>query len=211
MLDEIVERLVSSKTFRRERKKNRTRALGIALHYLGVSLRDTADVVSCIEKISHEAVRQWFQRLGTITPTIAKKERKIVAIDETKLRIRKKWYFLWAAIDVDTKELLGVYLSPSRTSFDTMFFLRHIMRYCSNKPVILVDGGPWYGWTLTRMGFVWHHITHGLRNAIEQWYAIFKRRTRRFYNIFNAAKDIRSTLTWCKAFANGYNLRLVLS
>jgi putative transposase len=140
MLDEIVERLVGNKMFCRERKKNRTRALGIALYYLGVSLRDKAEVVSSIEKVSHEAVRQWFQRLGTMKPAITKKERKIVAIDETKLRIRKKWYFLWAAIDVDTKELIGLYLSSTRTSLDTMYFLNYIMRYCENKPVILQRG-----------------------------------------------------------------------
>ena len=211
MLNEIAELLVGNKAFQRERKKNRTRALAIALYYLGVSLRDTAEMVCNFEVVSHEAVRLWFQRFGTIRPVLEQKERKVVAIDETVLKIKKRWYYLWAAIDVDTKELLGIYLSPARTPLETISFVRYVMTFCKNKQVILVDGGPWYGWALTRMGLTWYHVTHGLRNAIEQWYAILKRRTRRFYNSFSTAKNTKSIIYWCKAFVNGYNLRLALS
>lgn len=211
MLDEIVEQIVGKNMFRRERKENRTRALAIALYHLGVSLRDTAELVCEFEPVSHESVRQWYKRIGTIAPIPERRERKVIAIDETKIRMRRNWFYLWAAIDVDTKELLAVYLSPTRTSFEAMSFVKHVLTYCNNKPVILVDGGPWYGWALTRLGLEWFHVTHGLRNAIEQWYAILKRRTRRFYNVFNNGKTTKSVLLWCKAFVNLYNIRLALS
>src|SRR2546422_6309267 len=51
-----------------------------------------------------------------------------------------------------------------------------------HKPVVLVDGGPWYPWPLDRMGIRWLHIIFGERNAIERFFRTMKERTKRFYN-----------------------------
>jgi len=34
-----------------------------------------------------------------------------LAIDETKTKLNGEWLYLWAAIEVDTKEILAIYAS----------------------------------------------------------------------------------------------------
>jgi transposase-like protein len=64
-----------------------------------------------------------------------------MAIDETKIKIANKWMYLRAPMDVDTTEILSVYLSSSRSSLDTYRFLKMVIKYCINKPVVVVDRG----------------------------------------------------------------------
>jgi len=54
------------------------------------------------------------------------------------------YLFLWAARDVDTKEVLTFRASFTRSSLDAEIFLKQILEYCENKPLFLVDKGPWY-------------------------------------------------------------------
>jgi len=46
------------------------------------------------------------------------------------------------------------------------------LRACANKPLILVDGGPWYPWALERLGLQWLHVTFGERNGIEHCFGM---------------------------------------
>jgi putative transposase len=49
----------------------------------------------------------------------------IVAMDETKLKLHGREVFVWAAIDIDTKELLlSLYASYQRSSINTMIFVK---------------------------------------------------------------------------------------
>ena len=110
------------------------------------------------------------------------RERKVVAMDETKLKINGRQVFVWAAMDTDTRELLAVYTSYYRSSINSLVFIKRVMQTCTNRPVVLVDGGPWYPWALGRYGLKWLHITFGERNAIERLFRTLKERTRRFCN-----------------------------
>jgi len=59
---------------------------------------------------SHVSVFNWVHALRGIVSRVPRKEREVVAIDETKLKIKERQVlFVWAAIDADTKELLAVY------------------------------------------------------------------------------------------------------
>jgi putative transposase len=49
-----------------------------------------------------------------------------------------------------------------------------VLATCTNKPVDLVDEGPWYPWALERYGLRLLHITFGKRNSIERFYSTFK-------------------------------------
>ena len=54
------------------------------------------------------------------------------------------WHYIWVAIDIDTWEILGVYVSRGRAYIDAKIFLKHVLKYCSNKPYVYVDARPWY-------------------------------------------------------------------
>ena len=47
--------------------------------------------------------------------------------------LEKKLIFVWAAIDVDTKECLAVWASEGRSSFHAYVFLKEVLKYCKNK------------------------------------------------------------------------------
>jgi transposase-like protein len=73
---------------------------------------------------------------------------------------------------IDTREILSIYLSASRSGFDTYRFLRMMIEHCSNKPLVLADRGLWYSWALERCSLRRKHVTFGERNPIEQWFGI---------------------------------------
>ena len=70
-------------------------------------------------------VRIYYHRLKKVLKPPKKKKRRLIAIDETKnLRKEKRLIFVWAAIDVDTKERLAIWASEGRGSFEAYVFER---------------------------------------------------------------------------------------
>ncbi|KPV63142.1 MAG: hypothetical protein AOA65_1454 [Candidatus Bathyarchaeota archaeon BA1] len=118
---------------------------------------------------SHEAVRLWVKKLGQVTVNVEAKHRRMVAVDETKVKA-DEWCYVWAAMDVDTREPLAVWVSWQRNILHAEAFLRRVLETCTNKPVILVDEGPWYPEALQALGLGWVHRTFGERNRVERWF-----------------------------------------
>ena len=69
-----------------------------------------------------------------------KKERRLIAIDETKLKLEKKLIFVWTAIDIDNGECLQ-WASEGRSSFHAYVFLKEALKYCENGRKLLFDRG----------------------------------------------------------------------
>jgi transposase-like protein len=101
--------------------------------------------------------------------------RRLVAVDETVLKVNGQICYLWAAIDVDTNEILALYASKGRGIISAIEFLRKVLDSCEGKPVIVVDRGPWYRWALERSGMTYFHETFGNRNRIERWFRELRR------------------------------------
>lgn len=141
MLSHLEELLEAKNIFVRNRKKMRTRALGILMYHYGLSLRKCRIILSFFEDISHESIRKWYHKTDTIF-TVKTAYRETVAVDETKLKINGKLFILWAAIDTSNWEILGVWVTKGRASIEAHSFLKYILRKCTNQPKILVDGGP---------------------------------------------------------------------
>ncbi|HEC76792.1 MAG TPA: IS6 family transposase [Thermoplasmatales archaeon] len=102
---------------------------------------------SLVTKLS----RQWYHKLARLF-TNSKKYRRCIAIDETKIKIGNKWHYIWAVIDIETWEILGIMVTEWRTSIDVIKFVRSFLPYCENKSLIKIDRAPWYKWALQRMG-----------------------------------------------------------
>jgi putative transposase len=60
---------------------------------------------------SHVAVHYWVRSLRNIVSKVKKRERRLITMDETKLKLQGRNIFIWAAIYIDTKELLSIYAS----------------------------------------------------------------------------------------------------
>lgn len=204
MLQRIVDALRYRRIFRRARKDDLTRALGIVLYHLGLSLRGTSSVLQYFDGASHESVRKWYRRAEGLFPPLQPKERRAIAVDETKIKVNGKWVYLWGAIDIDSWEILSVWISQGRSGFEALQFMRKVMKHCSNKPIVYVNGAHWYKWALQRLGLQRCHRTFGPRNPIEQWFGILKQRIKRFYKRWPGNTDIKTANNWIRTFVSMY-------
>ena len=205
-INELIERAKRSKVFKRNKKSLEVKILVALLYFFGLSLRKVSLFMSLFEEISHESVRKYYHRIKYILKQPRKKERKLIAVDETIIRVGNRKVFVWAAIDVETKECLGIWVSMARHQFLVSEFIRMVLKY-KNKPTFIVDNGVWYKNAFERMGFTYENETFGRRNVVEQFFSILKSRTKRFYNRFPKNKvQFKSTLSWLKSFALLHNL-----
>jgi transposase-like protein len=124
--------------------------------------------------------------------------RRLVAVDETVLKVNGQICYLWAAIDVDTNEVLAVYASRGRGIPSAIKFLRKVLDSCVGKPVI-VDKGPWYRWAFERLGLEYRHERFGMRNRVERFFRYLKERTMVFHHKMSA-KDHIQGITNLKLF-----------
>jgi len=169
MLQQLTELVRRKNIFRWNLKKVEVKLIAVILYYGGISFRKTSKFLKDFEKFSYESLRLWYHKVANLFTNV-KRDRRCIAIDETKIKIGDEWWYIWAAIDVDSWEILGVMVTKWRTSIDVLRFVKRILRYCENKPVIKTDRGPWYRWTLQRLGLKHEYETFGERNAIEGWF-----------------------------------------
>src|SRR6056297_3136546 len=89
----------------RQRTPERAMKLGIQLHLAGLSLSNT---VSTLKELgverSRKAIHDWVQK-ADLQPTEGRSPNH-VAVDETVIRINNQQFWLYAAADPDTNDLL---------------------------------------------------------------------------------------------------------
>jgi len=107
----LVDRVGRLGVFRWNRKPLRVKVLSTLLYYSGLSYRVVARVLRGESRFSHEAVRLWFRRLRVAFPRPALRRRRVIAVDETKLKLRGEQLYVWAAVDVKAREVLACRVS----------------------------------------------------------------------------------------------------
>jgi transposase-like protein len=100
------------------------RSNSVILFTAGLSLRDLSERL-CLTGASRESVRIWVHRLSSSFKP-SKRARRLVTVDETVLKNNGQTCYLWAAIDVDTKEIFAVYASRGRGIISAIEFLRKV-------------------------------------------------------------------------------------
>jgi len=178
------------------------------MYMAGLSYRGMTERTGLIPA-SHVTVYYWVQKLRGLIHLCKPRVGRAVAVDEMMLKVKGQHLFVWAAIDVDFKEALAVDASWQRPIMNAEHILKEALRSCLNKPVILVDKGPWYPDALKSLSLSYKHVTRGLRSRIERWFRILKERTKQFYNNFPSRKRcIKGVKIFLETFTYGYiNLR----
>jgi len=145
--------------FKRDKTSLEVKVLAAMLCFAGLSYRGVAKAVG---GISYGLVYRAFTALRGL-PKPERRCRRCVAVDETKVKVERKgeplYLFLWAARDVDTKEVLAFRASFTRSSLDAEMFLKQVLECCENKPLFLVDNVPWYRDAFERLGPEYRHET----------------------------------------------------
>jgi putative transposase len=102
------------------------------------------------------------------------------------IRVNDQQFWLYAAADPDTNELLHLRLFPTTTTALTEIFLRELrQKHDVESAVFLVDSAQHLQTALTRVGLRVQTTRHGNRNAIERIFRELKRRTSSFSNCFS--------------------------
>lgn len=104
------------------------------MYMAGLSYRGMTERTGLIPA-SHVAVYYWVRKLKGLIPACKPKVRRAVAVDETKLKVNGHHLFIWAAIDVDSREVLAVDASWQRSIMNAEHILKKALRSCLNKPL----------------------------------------------------------------------------
>jgi transposase-like protein len=87
--------------------------------------------------------------------------------------------------------LLALEAYYGRSSLNALAFLKKALRMCTNKPLVLVDKGPWYRWAFERLGLEYRHERLGIRNRVERFFRYLKERTVVFHHKMSARNHVQ--------------------
>jgi transposase-like protein len=159
-----------------------------------------------LEPISKSTIHDLARKVSTASVAREPRYRRCIAVDETKLRVKKSYVYIWSAVDVDSsRELLALEASYGRSSLNVLAFLKKALRMCTDKPLVLVDKGPWYRWAFERLGLEYRHERFGMRNRVERFFRYLKERTVVFHHKLSARNHVQG-ITNLKLFLNLFTL-----
>jgi transposase-like protein len=144
-----------------------------------------------LEPISKSAVHYLAKKVSSVKVAKETRYRRCIAVDETKLSVKGVYVYVWSAVDVDSKELLALEASYGRSSLNALTFLKKALKMCTNKPLVIVDRGPWYRWAFERLGLEYRYERFGLRNRVERFFRYLKERTVVFHHKMSARDHIQ--------------------
>jgi transposase-like protein len=121
------------------------------------------------------------------------------------IQLNDQQYWLYAAVDPETNDLLHTQLEPTRNKVIASSFVRELSeKHDVNEAVFLVDGDASLNYACRRHGLDFRYERHGNRNSVERVFREMKRRTSSFSNCFsNAEKETANE--WLLSFAFAWN------
>lgn len=82
---------------------------------------------------SKESVRLWTDKFSKLYDP-SKRVKRLVAVDEAVVKFNGCRCYLWAAVDVDSGEVLAVYASRGRSMLNALMFLKRVLRATRTGP-----------------------------------------------------------------------------
>ncbi|MFC4406007.1 IS6 family transposase [Haloarchaeobius iranensis] len=178
--------------------------LSIQLHLAGLSLSNTVSILELfgVNRVK-STVHNWVDK-ADLQPEDGHSPDH-VAVDETVIQLNDERYWLYAAVDPETNELLHTKLEPTRTNvLAHAFFTELREKHDVDDAVFLVDGATPLKDACTRHGLDFRYEKHGNRNSVERVFREVKRRTTAFSNCFSHA-SAETADEWLKSFAFAWN------
>ena len=178
--------------------------LSIQLHLSGLSLSNT---VSFLEVFGVDRVRStvhnWVHK-ADLQPEAGRSPNH-VAVDETVIQLDDQQYWLYAAVDPETNNLLHTKLEPTRNNALTDRFFSEIRdKHDVDEAIFLVDGAVPLHRACEKHNLDFRYERHGNRNSVERVFREVKRRTTCFSNCFSNAQA-ETADEWLRSFAFAWN------
>jgi putative transposase len=153
----------------------------VRLHATGRSLREIKAILALFDlKQTHQAIFQWVYRLADSVSDPPSATPSRVAVDETAVKINRGWSWVYAAIDIETKLLLGIdVFDRYGTDQATTFFAELDEKHDLSDATFLVNGFD-YRTSLFQIG-LGGQLNYTDRNLIEKWFHTIKMKIDRFH------------------------------
>ncbi|ELY68459.1 hypothetical protein C489_07150 [Natrinema versiforme JCM 10478] len=178
--------------------------LSIQLHLAGLSLSNTVRILERfgVER-ARSTVHNWVHK-ADLQPNSGRNPDQ-VAVDETVIRLNDEQYWLYAAVDPESNELLHTQLEPTRTKVIASSFIAELReKHNVDDAVFLVDGDKALNYACQRHDLDFRYERHGNRNSVERVFREIKRRTSSFSNSFSNAYA-ETADEWLRSFAFAWN------
>ena len=178
--------------------------LSIQLHLAGLSLSNTVSILELFGvNRARSTVHNWVHK-ADLQPESGQNPDH-VAVDETVIRLNNEQYWLYAAVDPETNELLHTTLEPTTNSVIAhAFFTELHEKHDVEDAVFLIDGSHSLKDACHRHGLDFRYEKHGNRNSVERIFREIKRRTTSFSNCFSNAKA-ETADDWLRSFSFAWN------
>ena len=178
--------------------------LGIQLHLAGLSLSNT---ISILEEFgvdrARSTVHNWVHK-ADLQPESGRSPDH-VAVDEAVIRLNDENYWLYAAVDPETNELLHTKLEPATNKVIAHAFFTELReKHDVDNAVFLIDGSLSLKDACSRHGLDFRYERHGNRNSVEHVFREVKKRTSSFSNCFSNA-EAETADDWLRSFAFAWN------
>ena len=178
--------------------------LGIQLHLAGLSLSNTVSVLEIfgVER-ARSTVHNWVHK-AELQPE-SNQNPDHVAVDETVIQLNDEQYWLYAAVDPETNELLYTKLEPTTNKVIAHGFFAELReKHDVDDAVFLIDGSHSLKDACRRHSLDFRYEKHGNRNSVERVFREVKRRTTSFSNCFSNAKA-ETADEWLRSFSFAWN------
>jgi transposase-like protein len=146
----LVERLG---VFERNKVPLELKVLGLAFYIQLSSLRRAARALSKIHRVSKTAVWKWVRKLSEeICIDPPKMPKRLVALDETCVKVNGLEYWVYVAMDIDGNDVLCMGVFSSRNVLATKLFIEDVLKHCEGRPTFTVGSAPWLTGVLKELG-----------------------------------------------------------
>ena len=178
--------------------------LGIQLHLAGLSLSNTVSILEIFGVSRARSTAYNWVHKAELQPETGR-SLDHVAVDETMIQLNDEQYWLYAAVDPETSELLHTALeTTTNKGIAHRFFAELREKHDVDDAVFVIDGSHSLKDACRRHSLDFRYERHGNRNSVERVFRDIKQRTTSSSNCFsNAEADTADN--WLRSFAFAWN------
>ncbi len=150
--------------------------------------------------VSHTTIYRWVQEYGKLIYQIWKKKNRQSfyswKMDETYIKIKGKWHYLYRAIDSEGMTL-DIWLRRKRNTQSAYAFLKRLYKQFGEPKVIVTDKAPSIASAFRKLqkqgvySETEHRTVKYLNNLIEQDHRPVKRRNKLYQSLRTASTTIK--------------------
>jgi putative transposase len=110
---------------------------GVYVYLCSNSLRRASKILEPLTERSHEAIRQWVQRLAPVCDRfdVDRTLVRVIFVDETMIRLRGRQAWVWVAFEPGLRCFLAFHISYNRSILDAHTFLKRLRSRYGLKPI----------------------------------------------------------------------------